>query len=256
MSDQFQITTFYEFRPMPSGDDLMALRNALRAAMAQFSVKGTIILAGEGFNGTVCGRPTDVTTFTARARGILDTEMPVKTSFHSSCPFRRIDVKIKPEIVTLKQVVDITIGEGTHIAPSEWNKLISDPDTLLLDARNYYEVRTGKFPGAIDPGTRSFSELPHFVEQNLDPLRHKRIAMYCTGGIRCEKLAPFVKQLGFNEVFQLEGGILRYLAEISPEESLWQGECFVFDDRITVDDELVKGALPDASQPGRNVDAK
>ena len=150
--------------------------------------------------------------------------------------------------MTLKKQVKIKLGENTHVDAKEWNKIISDPETLVLDTRNDYEYQTGTFRGAINPGIAKFSELPSFVEENLDPQKHKRVAMFCTGGIRCEKFAPYMKEIGFKEVYQLEGGILKYLELTPNEESLWTGECFVFDERITVDANLQKGTEPDRSQ--------
>ena len=143
-------------------------------------------------------------------------------------------MRVKPEIVTLKRTVDLDLSEGTKVSPAEWNEIISDEDVYVLDTRNEYEVEFGTFAGAVDPKTRKFSDLPQFVAENLDPAKHRRVAMFCTGGIRCEKFAPYMKGLGFEEVYQLEGGILRYLEEVPADESLWQGECFVFDGRIAV----------------------
>ena len=243
----FQIITFYEFRSFDH-EALIRIRTELRETMRLHSVKGTVILACEGFNATVCGESSDVGRFVVDAETILDTTLVLKSSFHAGCPFQKIDVKIKPEIVTLKQPVDISQGAGTHVDPANWNALISDPSVIVLDARNVYEFRSGTFPGAINPQTEKFSELPGFVAENLDPDQHPKIAMFCTGGIRCEKFAPFLKELGFKEVFQLRGGILRYLEEMPGEESLWQGECFVFDERLTVDKDLRKGTTPDYSQ--------
>lgn len=247
-AEQFQIVTFYEFKKLALNGSLDEIKKRLRAAMSANSIKGTVIIGQEGFNATVCGRPEQIHTFLAIVESILQTKLVYKTSFHNETPFRKIDVKIKPEIVTLKQPVDIALGKGTHVPPKEWNAIISDPATIVLDARNDYEFRSGTFRGAINPGTEKFSDLPDFVAENLDPDKHRRIAMFCTGGIRCEKFAPYMKQLGFNEVFQLEGGILRYIHEISAEETLWEGECFVFDDRRTVDENLEKGNGPDYSQ--------
>ena len=219
-------------------------------------IKGTIILASEGFNSTVCGQRKDIETFLEDAESVLEHTIEFKTSFHGMMPFRRVDVKIKPEIVTLKQPVDISLGEGTHVDASEWNRLISDPETFVLDTRNHYEVKNGAFVGAIDPKTTKFSDLPRFIDANFDPGKHKQIAMYCTGGIRCEKFAPYLKSQGFKNVFQLNGGILTYLETVPKDESLWQGECFVFDDRITVDSELKKGDQPDHSLEPINEDSK
>jgi UPF0176 protein len=248
MSDEkFQIITFYEFKPFNS-ERLPELRASLRDLMRENSIKGTIIIATEGYNSTVCGVPADIDRFVPVAEELLETTLTYKSSFHDQCPFRKIDVKIKPEIVTLKQAVNIELGEGTHVSPREWNELIADPNIVVLDTRNDYEVRNGTFRGAINPGTEKFSDLPAFVAENFDPKDDPKIAMFCTGGIRCEKFAPYMKQLGFKEVFQLDGGILRYLEVVAPEESKWRGECFVFDDRRTVDRELKKGVEPDHSQ--------
>lgn len=246
--NQFQIITFYEFREMPGESALIEVRDRLRAAMREHSIKGTIILAKEGFNATVCGHRDDNVQFVGAAEEILKTKIDYKSSFNERMPFRRIDVKIKREIVTLKRNVELDRGKDTHVDPKEWNRMISDGETLVLDARNDYEFQTGTFHGAINPKTAKFSELPEFVSKNLDPKKHKRIAMFCTGGIRCEKFAPFMKQIGFGEVYQLKGGVLKYLEEVPPEESLWEGECFVFDDRVTVDNALKKGNQPDLSQ--------
>src|SRR5204863_4142566 len=162
------------------------------------------------FNSTVCGGREDIDAFVAVAETILDTKLVFKSSFHDACPFRKVDVKIKPEIVTLKKRVDISKGEGTHVRPDRWNDVIADPSVVIVDTRNDYEYKNGTFKGAINPGTVKFSELPDFVSKNLDPNVHHKVAMFCTGGIRCEKFAPYMKQLGFDEVYQLEGGILRY----------------------------------------------
>lgn len=242
-----KIITFYEFRRFRL-DDLGRVKAELREAMRTHAVRGTIILAEEGFNATVCGDPSAMTEFVRMAEASLGTTIDYKSSIHEESPFRKIDVKIKPEIVTLKKTVDIARGAGTHVTASEWNAIIADPEVVILDTRNDYEFRNGTFPRAINPQTDKFSDLPGFVAENLDPERHPKVAMFCTGGIRCEKFAPYMKSLGFKEVFQLHGGILRYLEETPAEESLWQGECFVFDDRRTVDAELKKGIGPDYSQ--------
>ncbi|MDQ3799051.1 MAG: rhodanese-like domain-containing protein [Acidobacteriota bacterium] len=244
---QYQIITFYEFKDLTKIGDLEEIRESLKLAMREYSIFGTIILAAEGFNSTVCGELENVEKFIRRAESILETRLKYKSSFHDGIPFRRVHVKIKPEIVTLKKRVEIEKGIGTHVSPREWNEIISDEETVILDTRNDYEYKVGTFQRAINPETRKFSELPEFVEKALDPAKHKKIAMFCTGGIRCEKFAPFVKGLGFEEVYQLEGGILKYLEEIPAAESLWQGECFVFDRRVSVDEKLQKGNAPDLS---------
>ncbi len=242
--DEIQIITFYEFKAL---NDLPSLKVRLLGAMTDLSILGTIIIADEGFNATISGKPADVGRFVSAAGAILGTKLVFKSSFHSADPFRRRFVKVKPEIVTLRQSVEPTLGEGTRVTPGDWNKIITSDDVYVLDTRNDYEFQAGTFDGAVNPGTAKFSELPEFVARNLDPKRHKRVAMFCTGGIRCEKFAPYLKGLGFEEVFQLDGGILRYLEEVSADESLWRGECFVFDERISVDENLEKGSAEDTS---------
>ncbi len=246
-NSQVQIIAFYEFKDMSALGELGILKQRLKELFQQSGVRGTLILAPEGFNGMVCGEPAQVEAFVSDAHQILASSFSVKTSFHHRAPFRKIDVKVKPEIVTLKRDVDISLGIGTHVSASEWNHLISDPDTIVLDTRNDYEYQVGTFKRALNPGVKRFSDLPEYVSENLDPQRHKRVAMFCTGGIRCEKFAPYLKQAGFEQVFQLDGGILRYLEETGSDESLWEGECFVFDERITVDQNLKKGTAPDLS---------
>ncbi len=248
MEQLYQIITFYEFKDMSAVGNLTLVKESLKAAMQANSIPGTIILATEGFNATVGGEPESVERFVQAAKEILGSTLRFTISFHSELPFRRIKVKIKPEIVTLKRRVEIRKGNGTHTHPKDWNALISDPNVVLLDTRNEYEYKNGSFANAINPKTASFSELPAFVAKNLDPNRHKKIAMFCTGGIRCEKFAPFMKELGFEEVYQLEGGILKYLEQMPKGESLWRGECFVFDDRVTVNENLEKGNGQDYSQ--------
>ncbi|MGH9818838.1 MAG: rhodanese-related sulfurtransferase [Pyrinomonadaceae bacterium] len=246
--DKFQIITFYEFKDMASVGELTALRESLRQLMQRSSVRGTIILSNEGFNSTLGGTPENIAEFLIAAGKILVTQIVYRTSYHDHLPFRFIKVRIKPEIVTLKRPFDVSLGTGTHVKAKEWNSIINDPETIVLDTRNHYEFRTGTFRNAINPNTEKFNDLPAFVEESLDPRRHKKVAMFCTGGIRCEKFAPYMKGLGFEEIYQLEGGILKYLEDVDPAESLWQGECFVFDERISVDAGLQKGSLTDFSQ--------
>ena len=245
--DQIEILSFYEFKDLQASE-LPTLKESLKAGMIEHNVRGTILLASEGINAMICGSTDDLADFIQSAEILLDTRFVRKSSFAAAAPFRKSDVRIKKEIVTLKKQVKIKLGENTHVDAKEWNKIISDPETLVLDTRNDYEYQTGTFRGAINPGIAKFSELPSFVEENLDPQKHKRVAMFCTGGIRCEKFAPYMKEIGFKEVYQLEGGILKYLELTPNEESLWTGECFVFDERITVDANLQKGTEPDRSQ--------
>lgn len=245
--DEFQIITFYEFKPMVKVGELSKIRDELRKAMTQTGVRGTIILADEGFNSSVCGRAEEVAAFVPLIEKALSSAIVYKSSFAENAPFRKIDVKIKPEIVTLRKELDVALGEGTHVKPADWNAVISDPEVYVLDTRNDYEFHTGTFQRAVNPETEKFSDLPDFVAQNLSPETHPRIAMFCTGGIRCEKFAPYMRSLGFKEVYQLEGGILKYLEEIRGDESLWNGECYVFDERVTVDHSLSKGSAQDRS---------
>ncbi len=248
MEGKFQIIAFYEFKDMSPLGDLAALRARLKEIFVETGVRGTLIIAAEGYNGMVSGESAEIEAFLQAAGDAMQTAIPYKSSFDDATPFRKVDVKIKPEIVTLKRPVDIGLGAGTHVKPEDWNEVISDPETFILDTRNDYEFKTGTFRGAVNPETVKFSDLPDFVAENLDPERHKRVAMFCTGGIRCEKFAPYMKQLGFEEVFQLEGGILKYLEQVPEEDSLWEGECFVFDERISVGSGLKRGSGVDHSQ--------
>ncbi|HSH01847.1 MAG TPA: rhodanese-related sulfurtransferase [Anaerolineae bacterium] len=236
----FLIAAFYQFAELP---DFEALQAPLLAIAEEGGVKGTILLASEGVNGTIAGPAEGVQAVLAwlRADERL-AKMRHKESFADFIPFKRMKVRLKKEIVTLRQdgvsPLDVV---GTYVPPQAWNELIQDPDVLLIDTRNDFEVQVGSFSGAKNPKTTAFGEFPEYVEQNLDPSKHKKVAMFCTGGIRCEKATAFMLQKGFEEVYHLEGGILRYLEEVAPEESLWEGECFVFDERVTVDHHLRPG---------------
>ena len=239
---EIQIITFYQFVKL---ENLPEIKAVLKSAMEEFSVLGTILIADEGFNATVAGVPSDVAGFIGILENTLKVRLIYKSSFHATRPFTKAKVRIKREIVALRQTVEIAKGSGTHVKSADWNAIISDEQTIVLDARNNYEVEVGTFRGAVNPNIEKFSDLPGFVAENYDPGTHKRIAMFCTGGIRCEKFAPFMKTLGFEEIYQLEGGILQYLEEMPEAESLWEGECFVFDDRIAVDKHLQPGAADD-----------
>ena len=238
----YQIITFYEFKQL---EDLPEIKSSLESAMADFTIKGTIIIAEEGFNATVSGSPVDINKFIEIIEKVFETKLSYKSSFHIERPFLKVKVRIKKEIVSLRKTVKIEKGIGTHTKPADWNKIISGENTIILDTRNDYEVELGTFKGAINPGIEKFSDLPQYVAENFDPVDNKRIAMFCTGGIRCEKFAPLLKEMGFEEIFQLEGGILKYLEETPEKESLWEGECFVFDDRIAVDKNLQGGKTID-----------
>ena len=256
MNGRFKVITFYAFTEISELGDLVELRIRVSSVMKKFGVVGTVILASEGYNATVAGAAERIDGFIVALEELLNTKLKFKASFADSVPFRKVDVKVKSEIVTLKKPVDVSLGAGTHVPAEEWNDLITDPDVFLLDTRNDYEFRTGTFTGASNPGTDSFSELPKYIEQNLDPAAHKKVAMFCTGGIRCEKFAPYMRSLGFEQVYQLEGGILKYLEVVPPDKQKWEGECFVFDGRRTVDHRLRKGSSPDLSQPTPGDDAE
>lgn len=244
---RYKIATFYKFLDL-AGKDLLAFRDDIRRSMQDRGIVGTVILASEGINSSICGSESNIDGFVNHLAELFSADIHPKSSFSDSPPFQKIDVKVKPEIVTLKKEVDIDLGHGTHVSSHDWNEIISDPDVIVLDTRNDYEFKTGTFERAINPGTEKFSELPEYVAENLDPEKHKKIAMFCTGGIRCEKFAPYMRSLGFENVYQLEGGILKYLEEVPASEQRWRGECYVFDTRVTVDNSLNPGNSSDLSQ--------
>lgn len=225
-------------------ENFAALREPLLDLMLARDVHGTLLLAHEGINGTISGRREDVDAVLDWLRS--DSRLaPLehKESLVDAHPFLRTKVKLKKEIVTMGvEDVDPTQVVGTYLTPEEWNRVISDPQTLLVDTRNDYEYEVGTFVGAVNPHTRSFREFPDYVREHLDPEKHTRVAMFCTGGIRCEKSTAYLKQQGFEEVYHLKGGILKYLEEMPKDKSLWQGECFVFDERVTVDHDLQPGS--------------
>ncbi len=224
-------------------DDYKEIREPLLSLLLNHKVKGTLLLAREGINGTIAGSREAINTIQEWLfKDIRFENMSYKESYHEVNPFHRTKVKLKKEIVTMG-VEDIDPKEivGTYVKPKDWNQLISDPDVLLVDTRNDYEVHIGTFKNAVNPNTETFREFPQYVKDNLDPEKHKKVAMFCTGGIRCEKSTAFLKQQGFDEVFHLEGGILKYLEEVPEDKSLWEGECFVFDNRVAVNHKLEKG---------------
>lgn len=224
-------------------DNYQSLRQPLHDVMDANEVRGTLLLANEGINGTIAGARiaiNNVLTWLRNDPRLSDID--VKESFTDTLPFNRAKVKLKKEIVTMGvEGIDPKGAVGTYVNPKDWNSLISDPDVILVDTRNDYEFKVGTFRNAINPNTESFREFPNYVRENLDPIKHKKVAMFCTGGIRCEKSTAFLKKQGFDEVYHLKGGILKYLEEVPPEETLWEGECFVFDERVTVNLQLEKG---------------
>jgi UPF0176 protein len=224
-------------------DNYQSLRQPLHDVMDANEVRGTLLLANEGINGTIAGSRiaiNNVLTWLRNDPRLSDID--VKESFTDTLPFNRAKVKLKKEIVTMGvEGIDPKGVVGTYVNPKDWNSLISDPDVILVDTRNDYEFKVGTFRNAVNPNTESFREFPNYVRENLDPIKHKKVAMFCTGGIRCEKSTAFLKEQGFDEVYHLKGGILKYLEEVPPEETLWEGECFVFDERVTVNLQLEKG---------------
>ncbi len=227
----FTVAAFYRFASLPDPD---ALRAPLRDLAAQQGVRGSILVAGEGVNGTIAGPPEGVAAVLSHIRlwpGCAGLD--AKESRAEAMPFGRLKVRLKREIVTFGVPVDPD-APGAYVPPAEWNALIEAPDVAVIDTRNAYEVAMGSFPGAIDPGTASFGDFPAWWEANRERLAGKRIAMFCTGGIRCEKSTAYLRAQGVRDVHHLEGGILKYLEDVPESKSLWQGECFVFDERVTV----------------------
>lgn len=235
------VAALYKFVSLP---DYTQLAEPLKAECLRLGLKGTLLLAAEGINGTVSGTREGIDGLLAYLRA--DSRfagIEHKESVFQEQPFYRMKVKLKKEIVTMGvEGIDPLQIVGTYVKPSDWNALISDPEVLLVDTRNHYEYNIGTFEGAVNPETETFREFPQYVKENLDPSRHTKVAMFCTGGIRCEKATAYLKEQGFDEVYHLEGGILKYLEEVPPEQSLWRGECFVFDNRVAVDHQLQKGS--------------
>jgi UPF0176 protein len=231
------VATFYQFVTLP---DFRELREPLHALCADLKLKGTVLLAQEGINGTVAGTSDAITALIADLQsgelfGHRLDDLELKFSHASDMPFRRLKVRLKREIVTLgDRVADPTRQVGIYVDPAEWNDVMARPDTLLIDTRNAFEVTLGTFAGAINPCIESFGQFKDFASNNLDPSRHRRIAMFCTGGIRCEKASSYLLSRGFTEVYHLKGGILRYLERVPETESRWHGECFVFDERVAL----------------------
>ena len=224
-------------------EDYKALREPLLDVCLDHGVFGTLLLAHEGINGTIAGPREGIDAVIAYLREDPRlARLDWKESLHEKIPFLRMKVKLKKEIVTMGvEGIDPNLVVGTYVKPAQWNALIDDPDVVVVDTRNGYEVEIGSFEGAIDPGTVSFREFPDWVEANLDPAKQKKVAMFCTGGIRCEKASAYMLNAGFDEVYHLEGGILKYLEEVPESDTRWHGECFVFDNRVAVDHQLERG---------------
>ncbi|OUR64265.1 hypothetical protein A9Q79_07440 [Methylophaga sp. 42_25_T18] len=237
---QTVVCALYKFVTL---DNYQDLKQPLLDFMLEQPVRGTLLLAREGINGTVSGPRESIDALLQylqkdeRLAGIS-----CKESFTDEMPFLRTRVKLKKEIVTMGvEGIDPNHIVGTYVKPKDWNALISDPEVLLVDTRNDYEFQVGTFQNAVNPDTESFREFPAYVKENLDPKKHKKVAMFCTGGIRCEKSTAYLKEQGFDEVYHLEGGILKYLEDVPTDKTMWEGECFVFDERVTVNHDLEKG---------------
>ena len=234
------ICALYKFTRL---DDFETIQLPLKGFLDSLSVKGTLLLAREGINGTISGNQASlekVLEYLQSDSRFLGLEY--KFSYSTKTPFKRLKVKLKKEIVTMGlSEIDPTHSVGTYVKPKDWNKLINDPDVVLIDTRNNYEYEIGSFKGAVNPKTETFREFPNFTKNSLENYRNKKIAMFCTGGIRCEKSTAYLKSQGYKDVFHLQGGILKYLEEVNEDESLWEGECFVFDDRVAVKHNLEQG---------------
>lgn len=225
-------------------EDYEALREPLLDICRANTIFGTLLLAHEGINGTIAGDRKGIDAVLAYLRRDPRlAKLDWKESYHDDAPFLRMKVKLKKEIVTMGVPgIDPNQCVGTYATPEEWNALVDDPDVVVIDTRNGYEVDIGTFKGAVDPGTISFREFPQWVRANLDPEKHRKVAMFCTGGIRCEKASAFMLKEGFEAVYHLQGGVLKYLEEMPVEQSRWEGECFVFDSRVAVNHALEKGS--------------
>jgi UPF0176 protein len=232
-----KVAAFYQFAALP---DFRALREPLGALCARLKLKGSVLLAHEGINGTLAGGAEAIDALVDMLRngdlfgGRLDN-LELKFSTAAAMPFGRLKIRLKKEIVTLGNAeADPARRVGIYVDPTDWNDLIAAPDTVLIDTRNAFEVAMGTFDGAIDPGIKSFGQFKDFAARQLDPAKHRKIAMFCTGGIRCEKASSYLLSRGFAEVYHLKGGILKYLEGIPEAESRWRGECYVFDERVAL----------------------
>lgn len=236
---EFAIAAFYKFAPV---EDYESLKAPLLQLMNDNEIKGTVILASEGINGTICGDENTVAVFFSWLKHSLNlNDIPHNITFDDQIPFDKAKVKLRSEIVSMGvDGINPAQQTGNHVAPEKWNELLMDPEVEVIDTRNEYEVSLGTFQNASNPDTLNFRDFPEYVQKNLQDKKNKKIAMFCTGGIRCEKSTAYLLNQGFSEVYQLDGGILNYLQTVPQEDSLWQGNCFVFDDRIALDAQLKK----------------
>ena len=239
INSKFTILSFYQFKQIK---DLLTMKSRISDFCKFNKIKGTIIIAEEGINGTIAGTSQSIKNFQLEIKKIGFENFNPKYSYSKFMPFFRLKVRPKKEIVTLRtKMADPENITGNKIKPENWNNLITDNDTILIDVRNDFEVEMGSFQGSINPKTKSFTEFKSYLKDNLSEAKDKKIAMFCTGGIRCEKISSFMIKKGFKNVNQLQGGILNYLEKIPEKNSLWDGECFVFDNRVSVKNELKDG---------------
>ena len=237
---QITVTALYKFVAL---DNLEQKQKDIMAFCKDNGVCGTLLLAQEGINGTIAGPEEGIQNVLSYLKSYPEfSDLDHKESFADEMPFYRMKVRLKKEIVTIgDQSVDPNDKVGTYVGPEDWNDLLNDPDVIVLDTRNDYEVAIGTFEGAVNPKTDSFREFPDYVQKNLNPEKHKKVAMFCTGGIRCEKASSYMLKEGFEEVYHLKGGILKYLENVKEADSKWDGECFVFDQRVAVKHNLELG---------------
>ena len=242
-SNEILVATLYKFFKV---DDLVALQDQLYAICNKNNVMGTILIANEGVNGTISAKPREIEkTLISIQKDDRFSEIEIKYSSTNKQPFHKMRVRLKKEIVTIGlPEINPNKTVGTYVKPEQWNDIISDPDVILIDTRNKFEIKIGSFKNALDPRTTSFRDFPEWVKKFKQDKTNtnKKIAMYCTGGIRCEKASSLMKEEGFNEVYHLQGGILKYLEQVEKEKSLWEGECFVFDDRVCLTENLEVGS--------------
>lgn len=247
----FTFASFYQFLVL---DNLVDLQSQFLQWCNEKQIKGTILIAKEGINANIVGKKEDLEIVINNIKKNLKFEgLEIKYSQVENIPFERMKVKIKPEIITFGiPEADPNIQVGTYVKSKDWNNLISQPDVKVIDTRNEYEVKIGTFKKAENPHINSFREFNEYIDQNLNQKKQEKVALFCTGGIRCEKVTALMLSKGFKEVYHLQGGILKYLEEIPPEESLWEGECFVFDERVAVRHGLEKGTYqlcPETGEP-------
>jgi UPF0176 protein len=242
----YKVAAFYQFAALP---DFRQLREPLRATCGRLGLKGSVLLAHEGINGTLAGDAAAIAKLVEELQhgalfGSRLDRLELKFSHAVAMPFQRLKIRLKKEIVTLgDSTADPSRQAGVYVEPADWNELIASPDMLVIDTRNAFEVAMGTFPGAVDPGIKSFGQFREFAARHLDPAKHRKVAMFCTGGIRCEKASAWLLSRGFAEVYHLKGGILKYLESVPEAESRWRGECFVFDDRVALGHGLRERAM-------------